>query len=318
MNGINSQLCPAEERRQALGLLYQQLPPAERESQVEKLLSPEGVRLDGLIICKDAKNLLGVVFCMSSPGRVMMMWTPRIALGVGEKDKKKVLASLVEAAKNFGRDQQARFVQLLGDEPQPPFDVVLDETGFFLLTQLVYARRPVMRGEVVEPLPEGIELVSYTDDLRDTLLDILAESYEGSLDCPELNGIRSMDDIFESHRGENPFDPERWKLVRSNGQWIGCILLSAVEKDRLVEISYVALVPSARGMGLGRILTREAIRYAEEHHYGAVVLAVDSRNSPALGMYEDEGFTPWDVRQVYLSLLDPLSWGGEPSDLDDG
>jgi ribosomal protein S18 acetylase RimI-like enzyme len=318
VSGINSQLCPAEERPEALAILYQHLPPDERQAQVEKLLAPEAVRLDGLITCKDKNELLGVVFCMSSPGRVMMMWTPRIALGVTESEKKKVLASLVEAAKNYGRDREARFVQLLGDEPQPPFDVVLDEAGFFLLTQLVYARRPVMSGEYIEPLPQGIELVSYSDDLREELLELLAKSYEGSLDCPELNGIRSMDDIFESHRGENPFDPERWKLVRSKGEWIGCILLSAVEKDRLIEISYVALVPSVRGKGFGRILTREAIRYAANHKYQSVVLAVDSRNSPALGMYEDEGFTPWDVRQVYLSLLDPLSWGGEPSDLDDG
>ena len=220
-------------------------------------------------------------FSMSSPGRVLMMWTPRLADSVAPKQQKEVLASLIEAVKNHGRDHRARFVQLFSDQPQSPLDSVLKANGFFVLTQLVYARRPVTPGETVPPLPSEIELVHYSEDLRDDLLSLLAESYEGSLDCPELNGIRSMDDIYESHRGEQPFDPERWKLVRSKGKWIGCLLLSAVESDRVIEISYVALLPAARGKGLGRVLTREAIRYAALKGYDALVLAVDARNTPA-------------------------------------
>ena len=317
MDKYSSELCPDDKRRDALAILYQHLSPIERAAQIERLLAPGSVRLDGLIACHGPKDLAGVVFCMSSPGRVMMMWTPRLASSIPAKEQKEVLASLVEAAKNYGREHRARFVQLLGDEPQPPFDTILNEKGFFILTQLVYARRPITPGETVPPLPAGIELVSYSESLHEALLGILSESYEGSLDCPEMNGIRSMEDIFESHRGDQPFDPERWKLVRADGKWIGCLLLSAIERDRLIEISYVALLPAARGKGLGRVLTREAIRYAVSVGYDAVVLAVDARNAPALGMYEDEGFNPWDFREVFLSLLDPLDWEADSEQTDD-
>ena len=41
---------------------------------------------------------------------------------------------------------------------------------------------------------------------------VLQATYMGSLDMPELEGVRSLDDIMETHRATGRFDSERWQL----------------------------------------------------------------------------------------------------------
>src|SRR5947208_3050183 len=38
----------------------------------------------------------------------------------------------------------------------------------------------------------------------------LERTYASTLDCPELNGKRSVDEIIAGHQAEGHFNPERW------------------------------------------------------------------------------------------------------------
>src|SRR5207245_274261 len=48
--------------------------------------------------------------------------------------------------------------------------------------------------------------------------DVLVQSYEGTLDCPELNGVRTIGEILAGYRAAGPFSPERWWLVRAGDE----------------------------------------------------------------------------------------------------
>lgn len=301
--------CATEDRPAALAILYQHLSEFDRNRQVESILSglensESAIELEGLIACRGKMGVVGAMLCLSLPGRVAMGWPPRVLSSAGDKARREILRRLMDAAGEAARRRQARFLQLLLDDVPPILDSVLTEQGYFHLTRLLYVRRPVRASESPPPPKAGVEFVCYREELLGDFTDVVKRSYEGSLDCPELNGVRRMEDVLASHRGSGSFDPNSWFLVRCNARWCGCLLLTA-SRDRSIEVAYLAVLKEARGRGLGRELARQAIRYAHERDFDAIVLAVDSRNWPALATYEREGFVPWDAREVYLLLLDP-------------
>jgi ribosomal protein S18 acetylase RimI-like enzyme len=298
-----TQPCPPDRRPETLSVLYQHLDAAAQREQVAKLLAGERVPLDGLLMCRSSAGVAGVMLCVAAAGRVLIAWTPRVSNVVPVDEVRSVVASLAEGACTLAGEVNARFVQLLASSDESAIAEGLSDAGFEHLTSLVYARREIAPGETFLIAPLDFECVPFAPDLKDELLAILEQSYRESLDCPELTGVRTLPEIFESHRGDSDPSLPYWRLIRRKGEWVGCLLLSEVRGSRDMELSYVAVLPAARGLGLGRCLAREAVRLSASAGKSAVVLAVDCRNHPALAMYEDEGFQPVEVREVYWRVL---------------
>jgi mycothiol synthase len=138
--------------------------------------------------------------------------------------------------------------------------------------------------------------------------NVLQATYAGSLDMPELEGARALDDIMESHRAAGRFDPDRWRLGYLSGEpEAACVLLMAEIPGRDVwEVVYLGLTPAARGRGLGRSVVKHALELAAAH-VSRLELAVDCRNTPAARLYQSTGFLIRDRRAVYLAILDQTS-----------
>jgi ribosomal protein S18 acetylase RimI-like enzyme len=132
----------------------------------------------------------------------------------------------------------------------------------------------------------------------------LQATYAGSLDMPELEGARGLDDILEGYRSAGLFVPERWRLGLIPGEPEAAAVLLLVElPDRDAwEVIYLGLTPAARGRGLGRDVLRHALELAGAH-VPRLELAVDCRNAPAMRLYQAAGFTIRDRRAVHLALL---------------
>ena len=73
-----------------------------------------------------------------------------------------------------------------------------------------------------------------------------------------------------------------------------------------MELVYLGLAPGARGRGLGRQLLRHGLGLLHERRERSVTLAVDSRNTPALSLYESEGFRPAVQRAALIRSLQGL------------
>ena len=74
----------------------------------------------------------------------------------------------------------------------------------------------------------------------------LERSYVDTLDCPELCGLRVVDDVLESHRSVGVFDPGMWWLVMAEDEPEGCMLLSACPEQNAVELVYLGISPRLR------------------------------------------------------------------------
>jgi ribosomal protein S18 acetylase RimI-like enzyme len=133
---------------------------------------------------------------------------------------------------------------------------------------------------------------------------VLQATYTGSLDMPELEGARALDDILESHRAAGRFVAERWCLghIPDKPEAAAVLLMAEVLGRNVWEVVYLGLTPAARGQGLGRVVIEHALELARDC-VPWLELAVDLRNTPALRLYEDAGFIARDRRAVHLVIF---------------
>src|SRR5262249_11345602 len=128
--------------------------------------------------------------------------------------------------------------------------------------------------------------------------ETLLRTYEGTLDCPEINHVRTAEEILAGHRAHGLHDPLRWWLVYHGAEPIGVLLLADVPELGGWDLSYLGIVPEARRRGAGRELTCKALWEARQAGTPQLSLAVDDRNGPAWGLYRGLGFEPFDSREV--------------------
>jgi len=87
------------------------------------------------------------------------------------------------------------------------------------------------------------------------------------------------------------YDPEAercWVAERS-GEILGCVLLVKSSKQ-IAKLRLLLVEPSARGLGIGKRLVEECIRFAQDKGYKKIVLWTHSNLSAARGIYQKAGF----------------------------
>ncbi len=188
-----------------------------------------------------------------------------------------------------------------------------ERAGFMRLAELAFMRRTVTRagrGRIADPA--GVSLVPLADlppaEARARLKNALSKSYEQTLDCPALCGLRSIDDVIDSHRAVGKYDPRWWWLVMADdspdAKPEGCVLLNLNADGRHCELVYVGVSQRLRGKGLGAELLRYAIaRLGAMGGVEELGCAVDTANVPALRLYERAGFVRVQTR---VAVVRPL------------
>ena len=307
-------VCPVAQRPEALAVLYRRIPGDFRAEMVTEALAEERAgRLDlsGLWVARRWGRLVGALLTHGLAGRAAAVWSPEVEMIWG---RAAVAASLLHAAIGDLRARGFRIAQALVD-PSGSATAATDlvRGGLPEVTTLTFLERSthplaaVDRADGVRCLRfDWSPLASATEnDFR----DVLAATYLGSLDMPELDGVRSLDDVLASHRASGRFDPTHWSVGHLAGEpeAAAVLLLSEVTDRPVWEVTYLGLTPAARGRGLGRVALAHAIDQARAAGIDRIELAVDARNIPARRLYEAAGFTPFDRRIVHLVILNALA-----------
>lgn len=196
-----------------------------------------------------------------------------------------------------------------------------ESAGLRRLAELLYLSRPLRLGESLrgvragaqinpppgEAWPAGVVVRPMTGAEPDAaaLHTALLASYEKTLDCPELAGLRTTEDIVSAHRSVGAHDPGLWWIIERAGEPAGCVLLNQCPAQGCVELVYIGLSPVVRGMGLGQLLMRSAIGAAASLER-EMRCAVDARNEPARRMYQRLGFRESERRIAFVGLVKDL------------
>jgi GNAT superfamily N-acetyltransferase len=155
------------------------------------------------------------------------------------------------------------------------------------------------------PSAAGLEWLPFDDRTRPEFARTILASYQDSLDCPELTGIRPIDDILAAHQAAGRFDPALWELALVDGEPSGCLLLAQHVHTPLVEVVYTGVVPAWRRRGVGGWLLRRAVEQGRAVRARRLSVVVDSRNAPAKRLYQRFAFTPVTHRDAFWYRFTP-------------
>lgn len=177
---------------------------------------------------------------------------------------------------------------------------LLKSVGFCPLAPLVYLERDARFPWVDPPDDDAGHWVPYNEQTRAAFAETVLATYVGSADCPELTGLRPIEDILAAHRASGVFDPELWELIEVDGQPVGCLLLGMLARGALLEIVYMGVVAEWRRRGIGQLLIRRAIAHCRTSTAQRLSVVSDGRNAAAVRLYERFAFTPVTRREALL------------------
>ena len=113
------------------------------------------------------------------------------------------------------------------------------------------------RGFPLQPPAADLHFMPSGPDEVSRLMAVIQETYEGTWDCPQLNGVRSLDDVMAGYRAVGSFIPGLWFLVQNEGLDVGCLLLADHPSSNHWELIYMGIVPQSRGKGWGVQIARQ-------------------------------------------------------------
>ncbi len=319
---------PVAGRAAALRLVFQNLNNDVRVRQIEASaaaldgIKPEDAGLFEAIEGEAAANRepIGAIWVQLMPGRVGSIWPPQtLKRARAEEASQSPAASaspltpdveaalagqLMAASEKLARRYGIRLLQALLPTDAGPAAESLGLAGFEHLADLLYLVSSAQAFPTAAPV-EPLQYEAYSLAAAQRFGAVIERTYQDTLDCPQLDGIRTIDEVLEGYQAVGRFSPELWMLVQRDGRDVGCLLLADHPEQRIWELVYMGIVPEARGVGLGLTLARQAQWRAKRAGAERLVLAVDAANAPALRMYSAAGFVAWDRRSVFTKALRP-------------
>jgi ribosomal protein S18 acetylase RimI-like enzyme len=169
---------------------------------------------------------------------------------------------------------------------------VFSAGGFHRLAKLNYLERPIPRFRTIKApsLAENVRIEPWDPRDRAMMLELLERTYEDTLDCPGLSGLRAINDILDGHLASGVFTPSWWHLLFVDDAPEGVLLFNRSADGETIELVYLGVSRCIRGFGLGNTLLRHGLAHLDGERGRAVVLAVDDLNAPAVRLYRRSGF----------------------------
>ncbi len=268
-------------------------------------------------------RLLGTAWVQMQPGCTASLQPPQLVAELAEPFVAGpsfspvadfVVDQLLGRAIDFALAAEARLIQTLLPPDTDAMAYRLREAGFQHSAELYFLVSPASAFPTQRPESE-LEFEAVAEewsgasgqwpektDRSERLERMVEQTYVDTLDCPQLNGVRSVEEILAGYRAIGQFDPRRWLLVRKAGTDVGCLLL-AEHPGRIWELVYMGLAPQARGRRWGLEIARHAQWLAREAGAENLVLAVDAQNEPAIRAYVAAGMIAWERRGAWLKIL---------------
>jgi RimJ/RimL family protein N-acetyltransferase len=252
-----------------------------------------GEPTSGLFVARNSDDrLCAAGLVQSLPGALGVLLPPR---GDSDDARHAVTATACE----WLRERGAKVCQAFVTADDAADLASLERHGFRPVTQLASLRRAV--GSPFDMPTPSVRWRPWNAEPTREQLELLLATHQHTLDCPELNHARTAEEITAGFRPGTDARYTWWSALDETDRLIGVVQFDGGAAD-VLEVSYLGLVPSARGRGLAGALIRFADRVAFTGGYRTLNVSVDVRNAPAMKLYARHGFIEYDRREVWLAV----------------
>ncbi len=245
-------------------------------------------------------GVVGAMMIQPLSVTTVVVWPPRT---IETGDQLIIETALATEALVRFRAAGIIYAQALFSPDELDDGAALQRVGFQYLTRLQLYQREIVALDRHTVPPSELQFIPYSEADPTAFAQTLLATYDGTLDCPELNNLHSIEDTVAAYLGDREARPFCW-LVGANTGAVGVLILTAVPRSKVLEISYLGLIPAVRGRGLGQALINFTIRHGSSIGSTAVHLSVDRRNEPARRLYLGKGFGLYDEREVLLWITE--------------
>ncbi len=294
------------ERRPALGMLLRGRAGA-RDAGVDHFIrysQRQGLDLDELWVLRDRDRpdrLLAATMLIPAPGRSAMLFVSPGASWPAAEPVCQLVQQMCRA-QDAGR---LRLIQALLEPDQQRTRQMLGEAGFIELATLIYMQRRTppdtgrsaggasardgrgpREADVLAPEDRHYRVYHWDEAHRRRFAAAIEASYERTLDCPALRGLRQIDDVIAGHQAAGVFRPQLWYALYDGPQPAAVMLINELPQADACELVYLGLAEAHRGRGLARRLLAHGLERVAHLGRSRLMLAVDERNVPALRLYQ--------------------------------
>lgn len=284
----------------ALALIFHHLDADDRKARsahLLELIEQKAIDPCGIWVARKGAELSGAMICQPLAGAGGLVWPPQ---GCRGRDGRAIEDQLVQATSQWLRSRGVKLAQALLVSSDMHLGAALVRNGYEHISSLMYLRHELELSAAFLGTPERLHFDAYGPETQAVFHQTLMRSYVGTLDCPEINGVRTLDEILAGHRAQGVPDSHRWWLARDGDRPAGVLLMTAWHEGQGWDISYLGVVPELRGRGFGNDLVRKALFEAKAAQTWQVTLSVDIRNQPAWDLYLRAGFESFERREIFL------------------
>ncbi|MFO0842885.1 MAG: hypothetical protein U0797_10890 [Gemmataceae bacterium] len=222
-----------EEVRAAFELLFSRLPAAERDYRAAKAVElTEAGQFDprGVLIVPG-----GVFVCQPVPGAGGLVWPP-VAAGPDAEDC--LIAAGCASAARSGRD----WLNACSPRTKPGWRAAAarrlpprhraDVPAARAALERHFPSRRLAAGGLRRGPPRGVP-------------PRCCAATGSTLDCPEVNGLRTVEEVVRGHQARTSTGPSRWWLAQ-DGHAVGVLLVVEPSPGEW-EVAYMGVAAEARG-----------------------------------------------------------------------
>jgi ribosomal protein S18 acetylase RimI-like enzyme len=295
-----------EEWPRACELLFSFLDPDDAELRTQNalhLLENGEVDPEGLIVLEEGNQLTGMLLCQPVGGATALVWPPRVVLQGSSRDRED---RLIRYACTWLRQRGVKLAQCLLAPAEIARGEPLLRHDFRHICHLWYMRHDLQLVAAQLSDSSRLQFSTFAEVEQTLFQDVLLQSYQDSLDCPEVTGARTIEEVLTGHQSQGQFDPSRWWLAHRTGEPVGVILTSPQSDTGDWDLSYLGVVPPARRQGFGKDMLNHVLVEARAAGALQLTLSVDGRNLPAQQLYRSAGFEVHDRREILLAIWPAL------------
>lgn len=304
---MNIAVTPATDERRipALRLLFARFPVDEQQTRLhDALAASERGTLDltHLLLAEMEGMPVGSALVMLQTDGIALVWPPVVSCGATDSTVvEDVLMREICHTIDHGSARLSQCLLALDDDAET---AILSRHGFERATDMFFLARAISSADATDAdRNDGltrIDVEPYRPENAERFARLIESTYQGSLDCTYLNGIRSGSEAIVSHKLSGKFDPARWGLYSVDGVDAGVMLLNDHPDQDAVELVYLGVSPTARGRGLGRRMLRQGLADSALRGQAVIFLAVDCENRFANSLYSEFEFAELARRRVLL------------------